>query len=97
MKMEVVKIHRLRRANKYKKEMDRSFEVIYHNLKRIQEDKVSLKTRTSSYNQTQESSKVESVNLGHVGNELQAQPNEASINLKTRNRKVTFYDEASPN
>lgn len=96
--MEVVKIHRLRRANKYKKEMDRSFEVIYHNLKRIQEDKVSLKTRTSSYCQTQESSKEESVtDLGHVGNELQAQPTEASINLKTRNRKVTFYDEVSPN
>lgn len=61
--MEDVKIHRLRRANKYKKEMDRSFEVIYHNLKRIQEDKVSIRTRTSSYRQTQESSKVESVNL----------------------------------
>lgn len=92
--MEVVKVHRLRRANKYKKEMDRSFEVIYHNLKRIQEDKVSLKTRTRSYRQAQESSKAESVNLG---NELQALTTEVSINLKTRNRKVTFYDEVSPN
>ena len=92
--MEVVKIERHHRANKYKKEMDRSFEVIYHNLKRIQEDKLSLKPKTSSYRQTQESSKVEPVN---PGNELQALPTEASINFKTRNRKVTFYDAMAPN